>query len=138
MHLLRVTAWVFLAGWGLHLVDHLLRGMSASPMAVMYGGTAQGVLVVVAIVLALRGHPRAPRLALVTGILSAVLVVYAHLLPSFLPDLQDSFSTGPRINVTWFSWTTAFLEIGTGLAFTYAGFRATAQKPDLAGSGAPG
>jgi len=121
---LRLTAWAFLIGWGLHVIDHLRRGMSASPPAVMIGGTIQGVVVIIAITMAVRGHRHAPELAMFTGIASAVLFTYAHLLPSFWPALQDSFVSGPRINVTWFSWLTALSEIGTGLVFAYAGYRA--------------
>ncbi|OBG91669.1 hypothetical protein A5697_09420 [Mycobacterium sp. E3251] len=46
------------------------------------------------------------------------------MLPTFLPDFQDSFTSGPRINVTWFSWVTAAAEIGAGLALGYVGVRA--------------
>lgn len=123
-HFLRLTAWVFLLGWGLHVIDHLLRGMTASPMFVMAGGMIQGVIVIVAITIALRAQSRAPDLAILTGVGSAVVFTYAHLLPNFWPNFQDSYLTGPRINVTWFSWVTALSEIGTGLLFAYAGLRA--------------
>lgn len=123
-HFLRLTAWMFLLGWGLHVIDHLLRGMTASPMFVMAGGMIQGVIVIVAITMALRAQSRAPDLAILTGAGSAVVFTYAHLLPNFWPNFQDSYLTGPRINVTWFSWVTALSEIGTGLLFAYAGLRA--------------
>ncbi|OBK62921.1 hypothetical protein [Mycolicibacterium fortuitum] len=123
-HFLRLTAWMFLLGWGLHVIDHLLRGMTASPMFVMAGGMIQGVIVIVAITMALRAQSRAPDLAILTGVGSAVVFTYAHLLPNFWPNFQDSYLTGPRINVTWFSWVTALSEIGTGLLFAYAGLRA--------------
>ncbi|AIY46772.2 uncharacterized protein RMCFA_5598 [Mycolicibacterium fortuitum subsp. acetamidolyticum] len=115
---------MFLLGWGLHVIDHLLRGMTASPMFVMAGGMIQGVIVIVAITMALRAQSRAPDLAILTGVGSAVVFTYAHLLPNFWPNFQDSYLTGPRINVTWFSWVTALSEIGTGLLFAYAGLRA--------------
>jgi len=121
---LRLCAWAFLAGWGLHVIDHLRRGMAASPMFIMYGGTVQGVIVVIAIVMALRRHPRAPEMAIFAGVGSALVFTYAHVLPSVWPAYQDSFVSGPRINVTWFSWVTALAEIGTGLLFAYAGVRA--------------
>ncbi|NOR04238.1 hypothetical protein A5669_11650 [Mycolicibacterium fortuitum] len=123
-HFLRLTAWMFLLGWGLHVIDHLLRGMTASPMFVMAGGMIQGVIVIVAITMALRAQSRAPDLAILTGVGSAAVFTYAHLLPNFWPNFQDSYLTGPRINVTWFSWVTALSEIGTGLLFAYAGLRA--------------
>jgi hypothetical protein len=46
-----------------------------------------------------------------------------RLLTTYLPDYQDSFVSGPRINVTWFSWLTAVAEIGTGLVLGYAALR---------------
>ncbi|OBF53192.1 hypothetical protein A5756_16765 [Mycobacterium sp. 852002-53434_SCH5985345] len=56
------------------------------------------------------------------------------MLPTFLPDFQDSFTSGPRINVTWFSWVTAVAEIGAGLLLGYVGLRArrrrTARSPE--------
>ncbi|CQD19547.1 hypothetical protein BN970_04438 [Mycolicibacterium conceptionense] len=121
---LRLTAWMFLLGWGLHVIDHLLRGMSASPMFVMAGGLIQGVIVIIAITMALRGQSRAPDLAIFTGVGSAIVFTYAHLLPNIWPNFQDSYLSGPRLNVTWFSWATALSEIGTGLLFAYAGLRA--------------
>jgi hypothetical protein len=45
------------------------------------------------------------------------------LLPSFFPAHQDSFLSGPRINVTWFSWLSAVAEIGTGIVFAIVGAR---------------
>lgn len=121
---LRAAALAFLVGWGLHVIDHLLRGMSASPMFVMVGGMIQGVVVVIAIAMTLRGDRRAPEAAIFAGFGSALIFTYAHLLPNFWPTYQDSFLSGPRINVTWFSWVTALSEIGTGLLFGYAGMRA--------------
>jgi hypothetical protein len=97
---LRWAAILFAIGWGVHVLDHLRRGMSASPHAVMVGGMIQGSFVVVAIVMALGGRPQrrwAPEAAVVVGFGSAVLFTYAHLLPTFLPAYQDSFVSGPRI-----------------------------------------
>jgi hypothetical protein len=121
---LRWAAILFAAGWGVHIVDHLRRGMSAPPHAIMVGGMIQGVFVVVAITMALTGRDRAPEWAMAVGFGSAILFTYAHILPSYFPAYQDSFVTGPRINVTWFSWVSAVAEIGTGLVFAVAGLRA--------------
>jgi hypothetical protein len=118
-----VATIAFAAAFGLHGVDHLRRGMAASPMAVMIGGMIQGLFVVAVVLLVVRHHPRAADSAVVMGFGSAALFVYAHLLPTFLPSLQDSFTSGPRINVTWFSWLTAVGEIGTGLILGCIGLR---------------
>ena len=121
---LRWAAIAFAVGFGIHGLDHLRRGMSASPPAIMVGGMIQGVFVVVAIAMALAGRRRAPEAAIAVGFGSAVLFTYAHLLPSFIPALQDSYVSGPRINVTWFSWFSALTEIGTGIVFAVTGMRA--------------
>src|ERR1700727_2736106 len=86
---LRWAAIAFVIGWGVHLLDHLRRGMSASPHAIMVGGMIQGVFVVVAIAMAITGRRRAPEAAIAVGFGSAVLFTYAHLLPSFLPASKD-------------------------------------------------
>jgi hypothetical protein len=129
---LRWAAILFAIGWGVHVTDHLRRGMAASPHAVMVGGMIQGLFVVAAVVMALSGRGRAPEAAIVVGLGSAVLFTYAHLLPTFLPGYQDSFVSGPRINVTWFSWLSALTEIGTGIVFAIAGFRT--RRPRGVGS----
>lgn len=120
---LTVAMIAFVAAFGLHGVDHFRRGMTASPPVVMVGGTIQGIFVVVAFVLVLRQRRSAAGFASFVGFGSAALFTYAHVLPTFLPGYQDSFSSGPRVNVTWFSWLTAAGEIGAGLALGYLGLR---------------
>lgn len=122
--ILRWAAIAFAIGFGIHGLDHLRRGMSASPPAVMIGGTIQGLFVAVAVVMALTRRRQAPEAAIAVGFGSAVLFTYAHLLPTFLPGYQDSFISRPHINVTWFSWFSALTEIGTGIVFAIAGIRA--------------
>jgi cyanate permease len=132
-----VAMIAFAAAFGLHGIDHLRRGMAASPPSIMIGGMIQGLFVVVALVLVLRQHRWAPEAATFVGFGSAVLFTYAHLLPTFLPSFQDSFTSGPRINVTWFSWLTAVGEIGAGLVLGYVGLRARRSRPavDLTAAG---
>jgi hypothetical protein len=114
----------FATAFTLHGIDHLRRGMAASPPSIMVGGMLQGLFVVFAVVLVWRRHRLAPQAAIVVGFGSAMLFTYAHVLPTFLPGFQDSFTSGPRINVTWFSWLTAVAEIGAGLILGYAGLQA--------------
>ncbi len=117
------AAIAFVIGWGIHALDHLRRGMSASPPFIMVAGMIQGLFVAVAVVMALTRDRRAPEAAIAIGFISAVGFSYAHLLPTFLPGYQDSFISLPHINVTWFSWFSALTEIGTGIAFAIAGVR---------------
>ncbi|HEY1841427.1 MAG TPA: hypothetical protein VGG53_14630 [Mycobacterium sp.] len=122
--ILRWAAIAFVVGFGIHGLDHLRRGMSASPPFIMVGGMIQGLFVALAVVMALTRHRRAPEATIAVGFGSAAVFTYAHLLPTFLPGYQDSFVSGPRINVTWFSWFSAVTEIGTGIVFAIAGTRA--------------
>ena len=121
--ILRWAAIAFAIGFGIHGLDHMRRGMSASPPFIMVGGMIQGLFVAVAVVMALTRHRRAPEAAIAVGFGSAVVFTYAHLLPTFLPGYQDSFISLPHINVTWFSWFSALTEIGTGIVFAIAGVR---------------
>jgi len=122
--ILRWAAIAFVVGFGIHGLDHLRRGMSASPPFIMVGGAVQGLFVAVAVAMALTRRRRAPEAAIAVGFGSAVVFTYAHLLPTFLPGYQDSFISPPHINVTWFSWFSALTEIGTGIVFAIAGIRA--------------
>ena len=122
--ILRWAAITFAIGFGIHGLDHLRRGMSASPPFIMVGGMIQGLFVAVAVVMAFTRHRRAPEAAIAVGFGSAVVFTYAHLLPTFLPGYQDGFISLPHINVTWFSWFSALTEIGTGIVFAIAGVRA--------------
>ncbi len=79
---------------------------------------------VTAVVLVLRRHRWSAESALIVGFGRAALFTYAHVLPTFLPGYQDSFTSGPRVNVTWFSWLTAAAEIGAGLVLGYVALRA--------------
>jgi hypothetical protein len=125
--ILRWAAIAFVIGFGIHGLDHLRRGMSASPPFIMVGGAIQGLFVAVAVAMALARRPQrqwAPEAAIAVGFGSAGVFTYAHLLPTFLPGYQDSFISSPHINVTWFSWFSALTEIGTGIVFAIAGIRA--------------
>jgi hypothetical protein len=123
----RFLSWAAIAfaiGFSIHGLDHLRRGMSASPPFIMVAGMVQGVFVVLAVAMVLMHHSRAPLVAIAVGFGSAVGFSYAHLLPTFLPGYQDSFISPPHINVTWFSWFSALTEIGTGIVFAIVGIRA--------------
>jgi hypothetical protein len=117
------AAFAFLIGFGLHGLDHLRRGMSASPPFIMTAGMVQGLFVVLAVSMVVMYRPHAPLAAIVVGFGSALGFTYAHLLPTFFPGYQDSFISLPHTNVTWFSWFSALAEIGTALVFGIVGMR---------------
>jgi len=127
---LGTTAVIFTAAVVVHGIDHVRRGLDASPTAVMIAGSIHAVVVLIAIVLVFRRTRWAPYAAMVTGFGSAALFTYAHVLPTYahvLPGfwtLSDSFVSEPHTHVNWFSWVTAVLEIITGIVFGVAGARA--------------
>jgi hypothetical protein len=121
---LRAPGALFALGLAVHGADHMRRGMSAAPPSIMVGGFVQIALVVVTLVLVWQGSRRAPAMAVLTAAVSIVGFTYAHLLPDWWPAFSDSFVTGPRIGVTWFSWASVVAELGTALVFVVAGVRA--------------
>jgi hypothetical protein len=84
------AAIAFAAAFSLHGIDHMRRGMAASPPSIMIGGMIQGVVVVAAVVLVLRQHRWASEAAIVVGFGSAALLTYAHLLPTFCPVIKTA------------------------------------------------
>ncbi|HEX6394359.1 MAG TPA: hypothetical protein VFZ97_13045 [Acidimicrobiales bacterium] len=141
---LRVTAVACAIAVGVHGMDHLRRGLSASPKSVVIGGFIQAVLVATAVVLTFTRYRRTPEIAIFVGFGSAILFTYAHVLPKWIHFLSDSFVSAPHSGVTWFSWLTAVIEITADSAFALAGVRAirTRQEPaarivDVADRGLP-
>ena len=119
---LRVASIAFAIGFSVHAFDHARRGLNSAPTRVIAIGTIQGALAVLAVWLVLRGHHRGPIAAIFVGFGSALLFTNGHL----LPISPDSYVTQAHPSVTWFSWVTAFTEIGSGIVFGLAGLRARA------------
>jgi hypothetical protein len=126
--LLRRAAVAFGIAVAVHGLDHLRRGMTASPPDVMVAGTVQFVLVAIAVWMSLKDSAWAPLAAIVVGFVSAILFIYAHVLPTWWHVLSDSFVSEPHTNVMWFSWVTAVGEIATGILFGVAGVRASLAR----------
>ena len=127
---LRLAAIAFAIGFSVHAFDHARRGLASAPTRVIVIGTIQGILAVVAIWMVLRGRDGGPMAAVLVGFGSALLFTNGHL----LPISPDSYVSEAHPSVTWFSWVTAFSEIGTGIVFGVAGLRARptpTSKPRL-------
>lgn len=116
-----VTAgWVFAIGSGIHVLDHLRRGLGSISEPLYWLGNAALVVQVVIIVLLLRRHPSGPRGAAIVGFPLAVGFFAVHWLPewSVLSDPIWQIASW-----TWFSWLASTAEIlgalligGIGLA----------------------
>jgi hypothetical protein len=120
---LRWTAVALAVGFGAHAIDHVHRGMSAATMVVMIGGAAEALSIAIAVFMVLTRRAWAARVAVVVGFGTALASAYGHLLPTFLPGLQDSFVSPPHTGVTWFSWISLAASMGAGILFGFAGRR---------------
>jgi hypothetical protein len=122
---LRWSAVALAVGFGAHAVDHVRRGMSAATMLVMIGGGAEALSIAVAVFMVLTRRAWAAQVAVVVGFGTALASTYGHLLPTFLPGLQDSFVSPPHTGVTWYSWVSLAAAMSTGILMGFAGIRAT-------------
>ena len=52
-----------------------------------------------------------------TMYVTALASTYGHLLPTYFPGFQDSSVSPPHIGVTWYSWVSLAVAIGTGILF---------------------
>jgi hypothetical protein len=118
---LRWSAVALAIGFGAHAVDHVRRGMSAATMLVMIGGGAEALSIAIAVLMVLTRRAWAAQMAVVVGFGTALASTYGHLLPTFLPGLQDSFVSQPHTGVTWFSWVSLAAAMSAGVLFGFAG-----------------
>lgn len=121
---LRVATIAFVIGWALDAVDHLRRGFAAAPLTLTYLAATHAVLIGVAVTMILRHRRHAPEATVIVGSASVLGLGYVHLMPSYWPSVQDSFVSGPRVDVTWFSWVTMLISIAAAVVWAHAGSRA--------------
>jgi hypothetical protein len=115
------AAMVFAVALALHAADHLRRGMSVVPPAVMVAGNIQIVAAVITIILVVTRNRWAPHAAIALGAASALGFSAAHLLPTWGPFSDTFVNPAPGAGVTWFSWVTAVGEIGAALVLAGVG-----------------
>ncbi|CPU57722.1 hypothetical protein PP633_21520 [Mycobacteroides abscessus] len=121
---LRVATIAFVIGWALDAVDHLRRGFAAAPLTLTCLAATHAVLIAVAVTMILRHRRHAPEATVIVGSASVLGLGYVHLMPSYWPSVQDSFVSGPRVDVTWFSWVTMLISIAAAVVWAHAGSRA--------------
>lgn len=121
---LRAATIAFVLGWGLDLIDHVRRGLTAAPLALTYLAGTHALFIAVAVTMILRHRKHAPEATVIVGTASVLGLGYVHLMPDYWPAVQDSFISGPRTDVTWFSWMTVAVAIGAAVVWAHAGSRA--------------
>ncbi|GKT33107.1 Cation efflux protein like protein, partial [Aduncisulcus paluster] len=80
-----------------------------------YLAATHAVLIAVAVTMILRHRKHAPEATVIVGSASVLGLGYVHLMPTYWPAVQDSFVSGPRVDVTWFSWVTVVISIGAAM-----------------------
>src|SRR5690242_10395014 len=120
-----IAAAVFVVANVLHTLDHLRQGVGGLSPAILVGGTTLSLLAVVALVMALRGHPRAPAFCAVIGLSGAVGIASSHLAPHW-SSLSDPY---PDLSVDVLSWAVMLAEIAAALALGAVGLRALRRQP---------
>jgi hypothetical protein len=113
---LRVTAYLYFAGYAIHSVDHLARGIDKTPSAVRLAGLAAFAASIVVVALVVRRHRSAASLAIVAGFGTALGVAAVHVPPEW-----GAFSQPFRDNVTALDWASVAVNVITALAFGIAG-----------------
>lgn len=108
--LLRSAAVLYAAGLALHTADHIRRGSDVLTSSVRATGAVSTIAGVVAIVLVLSRHRRAPLVAAIVGFQAALGIVRVHLLP-YSSSFSDAFPGARGTDVTAFSWTAVTVEM---------------------------
>lgn len=83
MNSLPGAAWLFVGAWSVHTLDHVRRGVDASPEAVVWSGTMVGLLACVCVTLIITRHAAAPALSLVAFPSIAIGVLASHIPPKW-------------------------------------------------------
>jgi hypothetical protein len=127
---LAIAALAFLGANVAHTLDHLRQGTERLATEVVAGGVVITALALATLFLALRGHPRAPLVAALTGFAVAAGVAASHIAPHW-SAFSDPY---PAIGADALSWVTMFAELGAALVLGFAGLRAATPAPRRAAS----
>jgi hypothetical protein len=114
---LRWAAYVFMAGFVAHNVDHARRGLDVITEHVVWAGTLVAIIAAVMLTLVVTRHAVAPLAAVVAGSWIVLGVSASHLLPEW-SALSDSLSEG---SVDAWTWIAVFSEIAGAVALVAAG-----------------
>ena len=124
--MLLVASAALLGAVALHGVDHALqeRGLGALTTEVLVGGVVNAALAVIAFVLALRDHPRAPVVAAVVGTYLVLGVSAAHFAPHW-SAFSDPYAV---LDLGLFSWAAAVAEVGAAAVLAVVGIAVLRQR----------
>jgi peptidoglycan biosynthesis protein MviN/MurJ (putative lipid II flippase) len=125
---LAIAAVAFVIANLLHTADHFRQGLGGLTPGILVAGTTLTLLAIVVMVMALRGHPRAPAFCAVVGLSGAVGVAASHLAPHW-STLSDPY---PDLSVDALSWAVMLAEIAAALVLAIVALRRLARQPQHA------
>ena len=130
---LAVANVAFVAAIALHGADHVRQGTGRLTGEVLWGGAALALLGFATLPFTLRRHPRAPLIAAVVGLFTALAVSASHLAPHW-SAFSDPYGD---LSVDAFSWAAVLAEIAAALVFGALGavrLRRAPRAPRAPGS----
>jgi H+/gluconate symporter-like permease len=117
---LAIANLVFVATILFHGADHIRQGTGRLTTEVSLGGAVLAVMAFSTLSFTLTRHPRAPLVAAVVGLWTAVAVSAAHILPHW-SAFSDSYTT--QVNADGLSWVAMLSEVLAALVFGVLGLR---------------
>ena len=112
------AAWLFLAGFVVHNLDHARRGLGRRPPGSCGPARVVAMVAAATLTLVLTSHRLAADAATVAGASIAIGVSATHLLPSW-GALSDSLPDG---SVDALTWLAVLAEVAGAVALAAAGF----------------
>jgi hypothetical protein len=106
----------------LHTADHLRQGTERLSTEVLAGGAVLTLAALLMLFLVVRGDPRAPRVAAVVGLWTAVGVAASHVAPHW-SAFSDPY---PDLSADVLSWAVMLAEIAAAFALGVIGLRRAA------------
>src|SRR5919204_823857 len=116
---LTAASIAFVAANVAHTLDHLRQGTGGLSAEILVGGAAISLLAIATLVFVLRGDRRAPLIAAVVGLWSAVGVAASHIAPHW-SAFSDPY---PAIHADALSWVVMLAEVAAAAALGVVGVR---------------
>ena len=110
-------ALVFLAGFAVHNLDHVRRGLDGVDEPVVWGGTLVAIVSAIVLTLVFTQHRLAPFAAVAAGFPIAIGVAATHLLPEW-GSLSDPLPSG---GVDAGTWIAVLAEVAGAVVLGLAG-----------------
>jgi hypothetical protein len=122
---LTIASIAFVAANVAHTLDHLRQGTGGLTTEILAGGSVVSLLAVATLVLVLRHDRRAPLVATVVGLWTALGVAASHIAPHW-SAFSDSY---PEIHADALSWAVMLAEIAAAAVLGLVGLTQLRRQP---------